>query len=719
MAVAYAYLRPVANHTLGAAVTTIINGVTVSNALAYSTVDDPYNAVDDADYVTSAAQADDGSGYALFTFEPMPEAISISKVSLFVRAKRNPTGQDHHLRQLLVVGGTEYSPTVTVSPPSQNFTVYGWPWPENPDTSQPWDKPAVDALVAGVSMWEDNLPITNTDDSQMYLLVEYVAAPSQIEQARLSGAQRLWLSRRPHPGGELSLPANWADVQIGDDVEMSHPDGPHGTDEGWLYKQWQRRRLRLMRRSINLDTGRVKAQVLDLRATAYLTSLVETLRTDVAPGAVDDGLLRLQMGGGRAFTRASLAWAQAPEDGRVTARVANELMLQGTDQHRGCLLEPERTNHFLNASFATGALSGGWTDGGGSGVAIPSGNDLFDSGVSAYHAEVTANGVATRFITQTVATLPAGGAGKYVRISFDYRFDSVATDVRLRVQRVADGKYVNWKNGGAGPHDWSGASSSWGAVSADAWLTEATGRDNIIRAIFAAIPHEAAAGSSGYVVDIGVTAADAAGVVSLFHTQIEGGTTTTDSVTSRIHTTTATATRAADYLAFGETLDAVTWPRDGGTVLFEFRPNWDAEEQAPLVAKNLFRIEYSSGWMDACFVEIGGGLKLRRLVDSVSYNASHTAVLSRSAKGVSNWYRLACRLVGSEGDLDLTAWTLSLFVDGTKGTDVVAIPQNNLPSAATLYLGGSSTGTAGDGNFRNVVILPWVLTDDEIAAWRV
>lgn len=728
MAVAYAYLYPNANSSVGADVSVSPSGT------AWEAVNDPYSEVNDDDLIISSATDDTGSGTANFTFQDMPQAISVSKVSLRCRLRRHAsmppgtgTGQDHKARLHLKISGTEYSATAIIAPPSVNWTWYGFEWANPPSApTTEWTKALVDGLIAGAAMWEDGTnSITGTGMSACYLLVEYVAAPSQIEQARLVGSQKLWLTRKASPSSELVLPIGYADTGVGDDLEVSHPDGPHPTDEGWLYELWQRRRMRVLERTIDLDGGNVRFKLLDLRATAYMASLVETLRTDIAPGAIDDGLLRLQSGGGRAFTRSTDAWAQAPEDGRVTLRVANELMLQGPEEHRAAALEPARTNFAKQSSFTGGAAS--WTAST-AGATIVATNDLFDSGVTEWHGQIVSDAASDVYL-ETFCDVPEPGGNEVLRLSIDYELSS-ATTLYWQLERIADSRQWDPVNG-----DWGGSGFY---TLADMMVTgEPTGRGSILRCVSEAILHEPTA-TNGYYLRIGVTAAEASGAtLAVYHAQLEGydGDATVDSATSRIVTTTARVTREVDYLSFGETLDNRAWPIDGGTVLFEYRPNWCGVDGSvglgpgggPFSLKNLLRVQYEGdgSYMDACFCDTWNGsvgVTFRRRIASVNYDATHGTILDRkdcNAAGVMSWYRIALRMVGEDGELDLTPWTLSIFVDGVKGTDVVSAKMTDVPSSATLYLGGSPSGVSGDGQFRNVVMLPFCLTDAEIAAWRL
>jgi hypothetical protein len=65
--------------------------------------------------------------------------------------------------------------------------------------------------------------------------------------------------------------------------------------------------------------------------------------------------------------------------------------------------------------------------------------------------------------------------------------------------------------------------------------------------------------------------------------------------------------------------------------------------------------------------------------------------------------------------LDLTNFTASIFVDGTKGTDIVTSAAPTEASSPNMEIGSKSTGEFWDGQIRRIHSLQYVPSDAEAA----
>jgi len=80
-------------------------------------------------------------------------------------------------------------------------------------------------------------------------------------------------------------------------------------------------------------------------------------------------------------------------------------------------------------------------------------------------------------------------------------------------------------------------------------------------------------------------------------------------------------------------------------------------------------------------------------------------------------YDIGCRWTGADGEEDLAPYSISIFVNGVKGTDGLApgIP-TSLPAAPYFYIGSDQAGANNaDGWFKHFVIGQSVFSDEEIA----
>jgi hypothetical protein len=536
---------------------------------------------------------------------------------------------------------------------------------------------------------------------QFYVEVDYVAAPTQLGQSRIIGSQLLRLFRKPLDSFEVTLPIKYAFLEVGDQIDLSHFAVPHATSGyGAGDKKWQRQRCLITATELDLDACVVKLKLLDLRRSLFVVNVWDTARTDINPGGVvEDGVARLDNGAGRTFTRASSAWCNDPSDGRVVELTSNTPMYV---PDRGMLIEPTRTNLVLNSSFAqySGSFTN-WTTFGtgvnGSAVAQDTGNLLFDPTVSAQSCKITMGNpnASTTGVKQTIAV-----ANNTYHLSVDYE-QAASLDVSYRLQRASDNWYWNestlgWQAGSV----WNPVGYQVGAQQID---YPTPGSATRMRKM-SAIPTGAA---TNVILEVGGNSTlPASTVLNLFHVQFELG----DSVSSRIVTKSATVTRNADICSFANTPWRPSWPWDGGTVLFEYTPNQTGGYSG---LKNIVRMQFdgSGAYLDALFVPAAGGMTFRRRINSV--NTDITTASPQFFPLVRA--KVAIRMVGAEGELGLAPWTVEVFVDGVKILTGVTSFYNELPAVQSgLYLGASSTGVACDGALRNVLIVPWVLTDEEI-----
>jgi hypothetical protein len=98
-------------------------------------------------------------------------------------------------------------------------------------------------------------------------------------------------------------------------------------------------------------------------------------------------------------------------------------------------------------------------------------------------------------------------------------------------------------------------------------------------------------------------------------------------------------------------------------------------------------------------------------VGGSTVTATKTATVTRGTK-----YAIACRWTGVEGELDLAAYTVSVFVDGVKGTDATSAAPT-FTSPETFFRGSDgSLARQANGVMGEIRVFPQALTDEEMAA---
>lgn len=694
------YLYPDGTNATGASI-----GV-IGAAVPYLALDEPQGAPNDSDLVYSSAGGSGAGGVFSVTFAPMAQAVSINYIKLWGRCGREAGagGTDVQIQPFIIVSATTYNGVAAFVPGTTTTLTLLGEWTNNPNTSLPWTKSDLDAIIAGADMWDPAATYRAPNMTTLYIEVDYVPAPEQIGPARVIGSQLLRLFRKPVATMQFSLPARYADVQVGDDLDITHAAIPHPTSGyGAGDKVWERRIVRVMSSEFDMDSGTVNIKAMDLRYGHYLTNLWDTCETDEAPGGIDDGVARLDLGAGRTNTRASSAWVPDPSDGRVVALADNNAKFLYAF---GTALENATTNLILNSDFHSGVASS-WTRTGtgtnGSAITDDTGTNLFDTSASAQSALITTGNpnAADTYLAQTVTA----SAQAYYTLSFDYKLGT-ATEVCWRLQNSA-GNYLDWSTG-----TW-GASATWNPVVGG---TAPTFTDDTLPNGFTRVGYGifTPKSTTSLTLHVGLRSTDGnSATVNVGHVQIEGGSATWDSMTSRIVTSGTTYTRAVDYLSYGDSVAKKTYPWKTGTVSLYFAPMWSG---TPRATKNLWRFQNDSGGVngDLLFVDTSGNLVLRRRVNSVNYNVTYTGLAS--TWGYRTWYHVAYRMIGPDTELDDTAYSLELFVNGTSVGSVTATYFNELitPSSG-LYLGGSAAGASGDAYFKNLTVVPWALTDEEIA----
>ena len=524
----------------------------------------------------------------------------------------------------------------------------------------------------------------------------FAAAPGQQEQVRDALSRRLWLLRRPTGIFEVTVPLWMLDADILDRIAVESRVGPAPLAAGWGGKKWQRRAFSIQRISdVNPATNTVKLQLLDRRPLDVL--FWDAARTDKRnSGARQDGVARIikssGVGAEAKFTRPSKAWIENPADPTSVVECAQaERAINQTGEY----LEEKRTNLIARSSGVSGttglSIFGAGTNG--SSITADTTDLLFGSETSPSSLKFTAGTPHTAhlYLVWSTATISASSE---VRVSLDYKIDN--------------GESFYWqlvRSSGATTY-WDDANGVWTAGTTNTNLPAVNPRSAASRFISKKI--------NVGLVDVTLTlylfqwSGGTSGRIShLYHAQVEVGA----FATSRIVTDGAAVTRERSELSHPVTTAAKIYDPALGTFFCEFTPEWSSADLATGYANVFFATTNGGADYDVLYYSFASGQwAFSRRVGGSTYSAILTASMTRGTA-----VRLAACWTGVEGELSLSAYTVSVFVNGTKGTDATAVAAT-FASPETLYRGSnSSLASHANGAIRSVHIFPYALTDEEIA----
>jgi hypothetical protein len=198
-------------------------------------------------------------------------------------------------------------------------------------------------------------------------------------------------------------------------------------------------------------------------------------------------------------------------------------------------------------------------------------------------------------------------------------------------------------------------------------------------------------------------------ICHVFHAQVE----TATHATSRIVTDGAAGTRAKSRLLIGNGTGVRCVNAAQGTLLAEVVADWATADIGNTNRGIFYAYHDASNYL---LVQYNGTsdrfeFLLRRSGTTVTAYKSQTVV-----KGTA--YKIAARWTGVEAELGLSAYTASLFVDGTKGTDATAGGVMTEAGTANLEVGSTADAENWGGAIRRRLSRPYPMSDEEIGRFE-
>jgi hypothetical protein len=552
-------------------------------------------------------------------------------------------------------------------------------------------------LLAEVVLYAGVLSPSYKQAIHDYLRARYFqVTPTQNEQIRDVLSRRLWNRRRPRGLVVVEAPLSVLDADIMTRVALQSRTAPAPDAEGWGAQVWSQRPFTVQRiTDIDPARNRCKLHLLDRRPLDVL--YWDTMRTDIPALTLDatrqNGVARITKGNVRTFVRDSRAFVTNPADASSVIEIQPG---EHAYSPEGEYIEEARTNEITRSSFIDGTtgltLAGTGTNG--SAITTDADDLLFNPEIGALSLKFTAGSPHGAALSCAFPATASIAAGTNVRVSIDHKTDS-GEGLYWRLTRGIDGWYWN-AGSGAGV---------WQASSADNSMPTVATRAAASRYVS---PYTIPVGAGDTTLTLTVllqTGGTAGRISHLYHAQIEQG----YAATSRIVTAAGVAaTRAAVTNTIEVTTAAKIIDPALGTLWCEVVPHFDALDTSAYWV--LFR--WSDSGDDYLLVYYhNGSWSFRRKVAGVSYTSTLSQSVSPGAV-----YRIGFRWTGAAGELGLSPYSVTGFVNAVTAPTVVAPAASTFVSGKLIYVGHDSGNVNyWNGAIRDLRIFPYALHDDEIA----
>lgn len=578
-----------------------------------------------------------------------------------------------------------------------------------------------------VLIWSDTFTDEKLSQAINYLSANWTRRGNPLAQARSRASRRLWEFRRPPNLATLhTVSLDVIDVELLKDVTAIHPLGIRPGGAGWGEETYERGELRVMQRDLSVDEMALSLVCRDLRhhrVTLALGCL------SVPGGNVErgDGLLVVAGDLRVASIAATKSWLTGGANQVVESRSSSERLLLAADAvgggegpyayNDGMLLESEVTNLLLRSSFISGTTGLTLTGSGTSGRLISAttpAEPYFDASVTPNQLSFNGGTVAAALYATWPVVAIAANQKFCLAVWFD---DDAVNALQYQLQRSTDNWY--WDNvGGA----W-GAGATW-----NFW-------DNAFQALQKTISYHVwgrktdlidFGGSAGNLtVRIGEESCVTGVIKNLYHVQLQSESAV---VTTPVVTNTSTVRRAMSALAITPAVgvgtptddigNSVFVSEDSYTILAEFVPLWEPAYVTAGSVKTLLNQEIAAGNLRVWIYWDKATASWVFSTSTSPVSATHNPAINIRAK-------LACRMA-DPADGGAAVWSKSIFLNGVLAASVVAAAgANDNYGPRVCYVGrryndeaaGTSIHGGIDSIIRRLVVVPYAMTDAEIAAW--
>lgn len=657
------------------------------------TIDDPTDSPDDSKYMESQHSGNKKFGV---DFAGIPEVSQITSVTAICRARAEQFSSAgwRVTWRLGTDGGTDVSESVQFN---ELFEDKPFSRSLSPFTGLAWTRAEVNVLVV---IWEamGENRFYYKQISNLVLEIDLDLIPEKIDAARDIVSRKLRLLRKPQPFLKLNLPPAFGDVRMLDDVGCIHNAIPR-LSATLGFERWDRSLMRLFRKKVNLMTDQVETTFLDVRE--FLTTLWITGSTR-AKGASATGMAVLTPGVSLNFVRTTNDYIRDDFAGQFQELNGGE----PPTGIKGILVINGTVNRVVNSAFSEGATDvfTGWTQNIGAGGAIA--EDLLDD-----IWEEDLQGTRPRTVVLTTPTVPANRTFINTTMAFekgDAPFSPQGSDYAVSViHKDPSGTplYINlWFDPPAfGAYGWD----IWGNCTnlGDTQWHPLPVRSEVTRDQFKFTLQNAEDSASSPVQDDQILNLNIGVQTTVGHqnrvygAQVEGGR-IADGRDQRYMSNfilTRTGPVVRDGLGFflANNRARPTYPAEGrGTFGVELETIWNTA-QLPRRAgarRYVYGVVVDSFNWDVCYYDCDNEkFVYERRVAGTTFSCEKYWPHIMAGQPV----QVATRWISSEGDLDETPFSISIFVGGEQGTTTVVGQKFPLPTQSLLYL-GSKDGTDGE-----------------------
>ncbi len=520
--------------------------------------------------------------------------------------------------------------------------------------------------------------------TSLYLHVTFTPLAVSVEQHRLVASQVLF-ARLRQLFVSMELPLRFMDLDVLEDFALSHRQSPTAEGTGHGMKRWERRVLEALRVDVDPMTNRVNVMAWDPKSYRALLADIGQSKVSTAMPTIADGIARLSTGGRREFARASKAYGlNVAGDRIVEFGIDQEAIIQA-----GMLLERASTSRIWNSVFNLGFTNWTLINNGVDGVSVTldTAKVLFDPTpeITTRQSVRILTGTTTAGGFEQITNTSIGATSKNtVSVQHD---DDAGSQLAVRVRNETTGNWLQSNGTWAGSEVNAVTFAERSSATRDYlhFTTEGTASTLRIKLMGVNTP---------------------AKIAHVYHVQLESG-----PPTSEIVTGSADKTRSVSQFKFSNNFGKrVLWTAHGHAV-FTVIPNFADSELAAGEEKMIARAGYDGSNSDELLYIQGTGFAFRRTVSAAAVTAAKATTAIRGTI-----YRVAFRWTGDEGELGVSDYTLSVFVDGVKGADAVAGGAPVPPSTMDLWIGqNGSDAKAVDAVIRRIKSSPFVLTDKEMA----
>jgi len=551
-------------------------------------------------------------------------------------------------------------------------------------------------------LFAGNGTLTETDKATFsnYLNAKWLTRGDSVEQARYNASERIFLNGRPF--GYVTapnLPSVVADIELGTDISISHPQWPHPAGLGAANSRWERAPVRTMviDEDMDNDTVTLEGVLLRNRVVTYL----ETCEPSSLSTRRHGGIVTVSpIGAARSFTRNSKAYGLRPTDSLIASVPTSEEVWEVTN---GFLLEDSENNLLANPVFATAALSSWTTTPGTGGATVASEVTTtpfwVDSTLSANNCKFTQGSPAgaDNILQQNIA---AGISGQHGVLAIRHRDDSGA-QLFWRISRASDSK------------TWDDSAQAWSGSLIDNGLTIST---SMTREYSHVIDFST---STTYTLTIRQKSGGTASRVNRVYEVMQGQLLRHKSSPIIHANAIPSGTERQACLTFipnnsgARVLNAAK-----GCMKACVAPHWNSAELAGTERQTIFECYYdTNNWFRGYYDAATLSWVMEGRVSGTTYKATYAASVTRDTE-----VQFGGRWTGVEAEENLSAYTLSVFVSGVKGTDATMSGTPVETTNSNLYVGTPSVnvsaviGTCINGYLRRKIeFRPVVYSDTEMA----